>query len=298
MTVRGPARSFQLLPYLLVLPTVAILATVVLYPFCYTFWLAFRNMNLYHIHDTQFVGLRHFARIFQEPVLYEVLGKTVLWTVVNIVLHVTFGIALALVLDRPLRGRAIFRTLLILPWALPQYITALTWRGMFNHEYGAVNLILTRLFHAPPVPWFSQATWAFIAPIIANVWLGVPFMMVVALGGLQGIPREVYESADIDGAGWWTRLTRITLPFLQPVMAPAVALGTIWTFNNLNVIWLVTDGGQPADKTRILVTYVYKAAFNYYDYSYAAAFSVVIFFILLFFILLWFRVNRSAEVLS
>jgi arabinogalactan oligomer/maltooligosaccharide transport system permease protein len=283
------------LPYILILPSMAILATVVLYPFLYTFWLAFRNMNLYHVTDTSFVGLQHFRRIFTQPVLYEVFAKTVVWTAANVVCHVVFGIALALLLNQPLPGRAVFRTLLVLPWALPQYITALTWRGMFNHQYGAVNLILTRLFHLSPVPWVSDPTWAFIAPIIANVWLGVPFMMVVALGGLQSIPREVYESAAIDGAGAWTRLRKITLPFLRPVMAPAIALGTIWTFNNLNVIWLVTDGGQPADRTRILVTYVYKAAFTYNDYSYAAAFSVVIFAILLVFVLLWFRANRAAE---
>ena len=145
------------------------------------------------------------------------------------------------------------------------------------------------------MPWLSNANWAFAAPIIANIWLGFPFMMVVALGGLQSIPRELYEAADIDGAGWWFRLRKITLPLLKPVLVPAAILGTIWTFNNLNVIWLVTRMGEPADKTHILVTYVYKAAFHYYRYGYAAAFSMIIFFILLTFVVSFLRATRQRE---
>jgi arabinogalactan oligomer/maltooligosaccharide transport system permease protein len=150
---------------------------------------------------------------------------------------------------------------------------------MFNQEFGAINLLLGKLGIAP-IAWFSSEFWAFVAPTITNIWLGFPFIMVVALGGLQSIPEELYEAARIDGAGPWRRFVHITLPMLKPVLLPAVVLGTIWTFNNLNVIWLVTDQGLPADKTHILVTYVYKAAFFYYRYGYAAAYSVFIFAIL------------------
>jgi arabinogalactan oligomer/maltooligosaccharide transport system permease protein len=163
---------------------------------------------------------------------------------------------------------------------MPQYISALTWRGMFNLEYGSVNLLLAKI-GIEPIGWFSSEFWAFLAPSITNIWLGFPFIMVIALGGLQSIPEELYEAARIDGAGAWRRFRSITLPMLKPVLTPALVLGTIWTFNNLNVIWLVTNQGMPADKTHILVTYVYKAAFTYYRYGYAAAFSVLIFLILL-----------------
>lgn len=120
-----------------------------------------------------------------------------------------------------------------------------------------------------------------MAPTITSIWLGFPFIMVIALGGLQSIPQELYEAARIDGAGPVRRFFNITLPMLKPVLLPALVLGTIWTFNNLNVIWRVTDQGLPADKTHILVTYVYKAAFFYYRYGYAAAFSVFIFLVLM-----------------
>jgi arabinogalactan oligomer/maltooligosaccharide transport system permease protein len=268
---------------------------VVLYPFGYNVWISLTNMNLYHLRDPSFIGLEHYRKILAEREVLDVFGKTVLWTGVNVFFHVTLGVALALLLNREIRGRSVFRVLLILPWAMPQYITALTWRGMFNFEYGQVNLVLGKLFGIEAIPWFGSATWAFTAALITNIWLGFPFMMVVALGGLQSIPAEIYEAARIDGAGAWGRLRTITLPMLRPVMMPAILLGTIWTFNNLNVIWLVTNGGEPADKSHILVSQVYKAAFTYYRYGYAAAFSMVIFAILLVLVILHLRQSRATE---
>lgn len=275
--LRAP-RSF---PYLLLVPAALVMGAVVAFPLLYNVWLAFRNMSLYRFTDHEFVGLEQFRTLLAEPVFYALLGKSAAWTAVNVLFHVTLGVLLALLLNGPVTGRALFRTLLILPWAMPQYISALTWRGMFNYEYGAVNLILTQWLRLPAIPWLSDPFWAFVAPILTNIWLGFPFMMIVALGGLTAIPRDLYEAADLDGASRWDKLTRITLPSIAPVLAPAVMLGTIWTFNNMLVIWLVSNGGQPADRTHILVTYTYKLAFTYYRYSYAAAFSVVVFVLLL-----------------
>lgn len=280
-------------PYALLLPSALVITAVVLYPFLYNFWLSLSNMSLYHVHDARLIGFENYAEIFKQTELYTVLLKTILWTLVNVFFHVTLGVAVALLLNRPIRGRGVFRALLILPWAMPQYIVALTWRGMFNYQYGSVNLLLDRFFGLSPVTWLSDPQWAFIAATITNIWLGFPFMMVIALGGLQSIPQELYEAASIDGASPWQKLRYVTLPMLKPIMVPAVSLGTIWTFNNLNVIWLVTRGGQPADQTHILVTYVYKAAFTYYRYGYAAAFSVVIFLILLGFVLWYLRTTRA-----
>ena len=272
-------------PYLLLAPALVVLLSVVLFPLLYNFYLAFRNMSLYRFRDHAFVGFDQFALILREPVFYELLGKSLIWTVVNVAGHVIVGVLLALMLNGPVLGRTLFRTLLILPWAMPQYISALTWRGMFNYEYGAVNLILQQWFHLPAVPWLSDPFWAFVAPILTNLWLGFPFMMVVALGGLTAIPREQYEAAELDGAGSWDKLIRITLPGLAPTLTPAVLLGTVWTFNSMLVVWLVSNGGMPADRTHILVTYIYKMAFTYSRYSYAAALSVVVFLLLLGFVL-------------
>jgi len=281
--------------YLFLLPALILIFAVVIYPFIYNIVISLSNMSMSHFHDWQIVGFRQYAKVFSEPIFYSVLGKTVVWTIVNVFFHVVIGVFLAVLLNRYLPGKGIFRTLLIIPWAMPQYITALTWRGMFNYEYGAINLILSRLLHLPMVQWLKNPTDAFAACILTNIWLGFPFMMVIAYGGLQSIPKELYEAADVDGASGWQKFWKITVPHLRPVMIPAIVLGVIWTFNNLNVIWLVSNGGEPSDKTHILVSYVYKAAFNLYRYGYAAALSMVIFFILLLFGINFIRKTRATE---
>ena len=289
--LRAPRRFIAML----VLPAMVVMVGVVLFPLLYNFWLAFRNMSLYHFTDHRFVGLDQFKELLSQSIFYEMLGKSLVWTSLNVIFHVGIGLFLAMVLTGPVRGRALYRTILILPWAMPQYISALTWRGMFSYEYGAINLILSRWLHLPAVPWQTDPVWAFLAPILANIWLGFPFMMIVCLGGLTAIPKELYEAADLDGASAWMKFRSITIPQLLPVLTPAILLGTIWTFNNMLVIWLVSRGGQPADHTHILVTYVYKVAFTYYRYSYAAAFSVVVFLMLFGFVVFTLRKTRMVE---
>ncbi|MBI5464191.1 MAG: sugar ABC transporter permease [Ignavibacteriales bacterium] len=285
--------------FALVAPAFIVLIGVVIYPFIYNIILSLSNMNLRHIRDWEIVGLKQYAKVFTErtqPDFYVVFLKTVIWTVVNIFFHVVLGVFLALVLNqKEIRGRAIFRTILILPWAVPQLIVALTWRGMFNYEYGSINLMLTRWFGLPSVEWLKSPTEAFIAVIITNVWLGFPFMMVIALGALQSIPGELYEAANMDGASWLYKLRNITIPLIRPVMIPAITLGTVWTFNNLNIVWLVSNAGEPSDSTHLMVSFVYKAAFNFYRYGYGAALSMIIFFILLFFSLVFMRRTRATE---
>jgi arabinogalactan oligomer/maltooligosaccharide transport system permease protein len=281
--------------YIYILPSFLVLGFVVIYPFVYNVVISFSNMSLGHFRDWKLIGLEQYLRVFREKVFYILFLKTLGWTFVNVFFHVVIGVALALLLNRPLPGRAIFRTLLILPWAVPQYITALTWRGIFNYEYGYINLLLKNVFNLPPIQWLSDPAGAFAAATITNIWLGFPFMMVIALGGLQSIPKELYEAADVDGAKPWRQFWTITAPLLRPVMIPAISLGVIWTFNNFNVIWLVSDGGKPADSTHILVSFVYRQVFNYYSYGYGAALSIVIFVILLLFSINFIRRTRATE---
>jgi arabinogalactan oligomer/maltooligosaccharide transport system permease protein len=283
----------------LVVPAFLILIAVVLYPFVYNVIISFSNINLRHIKDWSIVGLAQYIKVFTEPTqpdFYVVFLKTIIWTVVNLTFHVVVGVFLALLLNqKDVKGKPLFRTLLILPWAIPQYIVALTWRGMFNYEYGSLNLMITKYLGLPAVEWLKSPTEAFIACILTNVWLGFPFMMVIALGALQSIPHELYEAADIDGASWYHKLTKITLPLIRPVMIPAITLGTVWTFNNLNIVWLVSNAGEPSDQTHILVSFVYKAAFNLYRYGYAAALSMVIFVLLLMFSLFFMNKTKATE---
>ncbi len=262
-------------------PTVLLVLAVVAYPFMFNVVLSLSNMNIYHIRDWEVVGFDQYVAVFAEPKFWEILFKTVVWTVVNIVFHVAIGVFLAVLLHQKfVVGKPAWRVLLILPWALPQYITALTWRGMFNYDYGAINLLITKYMNLSPVEWLTSPVEAFIAVILSNIWLGFPFMMVIALGGLQSIPAELYEAADVDGASAWRKFWHVTAPLLRPVMLPAITLGIVWTFNNINVVWLVSNMGEPNDQTHILVSFVYKAAFNAYRFGWAAALSMVIFVIL------------------
>jgi arabinogalactan oligomer / maltooligosaccharide transport system permease protein len=285
--------------FILVAPAFIVLFGVVIYPFFYNIVLSLSNMNLRHIRDWRIIGFGQYLKVFTEPSqpdFYVVFLKTVIWTVVNLFFHVVLGVFLALVLNqKEIRGKAIFRAILVLPWAVPQLIVALTWRGMFNYEYGSINLMLTQWFSLPGVQWLRHPLEAFIAVIITNVWLGFPFMMVIALGALQSIPHDLYEAADIDGASWHHKLRHITIPLIRPVMVPAITLGTIWTFNNLNIVWLVSNAGEPSDQTHLLVSFVYKAAFNFYRYGYGAALSIVIFFILLAFSLTFMRKSKATQ---
>lgn len=281
------------LAYLYTLPALAIMALVVLYPFIYNVIISFSNMNLMHFREWHLIGLKNYQAVLGETSFWYFFGKTILWTVINLFFHVSIGIFLALLLNKALRGKSIFRTLLILPWAVPQYITALTWRGMFNSEYGAANLLLNEILGLS-IPLTTE--WgAFTACLITNIWLGFPFMMIVALGGLQSIPAALYEAAEIDGASWFQQFKNITIPLLKPVMVPAITLGVIWTFNNFNVVWLVSNGGEPSDKTHILVSWVYKSGFTYFRMGYAAAFSMIIFLILLTFSWNFIKRTKAAE---
>ena len=279
----------------MVAPAAIVVALVVVWPFIYNVVLSFSNMSLLHIHDWELIGPRQYEKVFSDPTIYMVFVKTVIWTVVNVFFHVTIGVALAVILHENVPGKRMFRTLLILPWAIPAVVTALTWRGMFHYEYGAVNLILTKVFAQTPIQWLNDPVGTFAACIITNVWLGFPFMMVVALGGLQSIPRELYEAAMIDGASAWQRFRTITLPMLVPVLTPAVILGFVWTFNKVDIVWLVSNGGEPADQTHILVSYVYRAAFNLYRYGYAAAGSMIIFLLLVVFSMTFMKRMRAKE---
>ena len=277
------------------MPAFLAIMAVIIFPFIYNIFISLSNYSLRTFNNWEIIGFHHYINVFRDAQFYSILVKTILWTVINISFHVSLGIFLAVLINRTLPARPFIRTMLIIPWAIPQYIAALSWRGMFNQEYGAINLVMTKYFNLPAVQWLSQPFEAFIACILTNIWLGFPFMMVIALGGLQSIPKELYEAAKVDGANRWQQFKNITLPMLKPVMIPATVLGTVWTFNNINVVWLVSNGGEPSNQTHILVSFVYKAAFNLYRYGYAASLSMVIFFILFGFVVYFLRRARATE---
>ncbi len=276
--------------YLWVLPAGLAMTVLVALPFVTG---AAVSLFAHHQGEWTFVGFRHFLDILlsrdwppTSPMSFVfTLGVTVLWTVANLFLHVSLGVGLALVLREPwIRLRGVWRALLIIPWAVPNYITALIWKGMFHAQYGAINaLIGAVLGREGPVEldWFGSFATAFAANLATNTWLGFPFMMVVTLGALQSIPRDLEEAAEVDGASWWLRFRHVVWPLLLPALLPAVILGSVWTFNMFNVVYLVSAGG-PDGSTEILISEAYRWAFSRGNrYGYAAAYAVLIFGVLL-----------------
>lgn len=280
--------------YAYVAHSVIVVGLLVIAPLTVGAATAFFSGNLLGSTERRFVGIANFVEILTAQggtllgsgSFYVVLLVTLLWTFANLFFHVTIGIALGLLLSKPaLKLKAMYRVLLIVPWAVPSYITALVWKGMFHRQFGA----LTGLIHAlndllgtslEPISMFARFSTAFGANLATNVWLGFPFMMVVTLGALTAVPQDVLEAADVDGATRWQRLWRVTLPMIRPTLAPSVTLGGIWTFNMFNVVNLVS-GGQPDGTTNILVTEAYEWAFTREaKYGYAAAYSVLIFLML------------------
>jgi len=278
-------RNNNTLVAMLVIPAIIGLGLLLIFPLLYEVLLAFSNMNLFHFRNPDYslkIGLDNFIRVFSKPVLQTstflpVLLRTFLWTS-QVFVHASFGMLLAMLLNRPgLRFKNIYRAILILPWAMPQVISALTWRSEFNFEYGFPNIILTRLGFEG-IQWKADAIWNFVAMMMTNIWLGIPFMMVISLGGLQSISSEFYEAANMDGASGWTKFSNITLPLMKPVLAPSVMLGIIWTFNNFNVPYFINE--MKLETSEILVTALFRAAFNFNQYGFSAAFAIIIFALL------------------
>jgi arabinogalactan oligomer/maltooligosaccharide transport system permease protein len=284
--------------YLFVLPALLGMLVLVFFPFLYGITLSFTGQTIYNLDEPVYdiwVGFENYIdiltdfdlvsvvdgqRTWEYQNFYWTLIFTIIWTVTNVAIGVSVGLILALILNtKGLAFRPVYRVLLILPWAVPNYITALIWKGMFHQQFGVINQVV-QMFGGEPVAWFDSPLTAYITVLTTNGWLSFPFMMVVALGALQSIPSDLYEAARVDGASRWQQFRLVTLPSLKPALVPAIILSVVWTFNQFNIIYLVSEG-QPGGATEILITEAYKIAFEQYRYGYAAAYATVIFMILL-----------------
>jgi len=308
-------------PWAYVAPAGVIMAVISFFPQAFQIWMAFTNFTVKNLRFNLFnpdtwakfapsaVGFDNFVRIIKSDLpisTYDfprILGWNLSWTFINLIFHVSLGIGIAIALNsRRVFFRRFYRAMFVIPWALPAYVSALTWANMYNKDFGAIN----QLFHTN-IDWLGQGSvagpfggilswlpWAAYAVIIANVWLGWPFMMVVATGALQSIPHELYEASRIDGASGWQQFRFVTMPLIRPAMVPAIMLGSIWTFNQFNVIYFISRGG-PLGRTEILITQAFKLVYENQLYGVAAAFSIVTFFILLIITLIQNRVTRATE---
>jgi arabinogalactan oligomer/maltooligosaccharide transport system permease protein len=320
--VRRPGRvrhtaSRHWYAWAMVLPVVVVLGVLVLYPLARGIYISFTDLNEANQrseictktlgggetcrpnpHAAKFTGLKNYVDVLsgERGSFWLQFTNTIVWTVSCVVFHYTLGLGLAVLLNRRIRGRGVYRVLLIVPWAVPAFVAAFAWKFIFNERNGLANVALQSI-GLGPVHWFADRWTSLLTAVVANVWIGVPFMMVALLGGLQSISADLYEAAEMDGATPWQRFVNVTIPGLRPVSATVILLGTIWTFNMFPIIFLVTDG-QPAGQTEILVTGAFRAAFEgIRQYALASTYGILILSMLLVFGVAYRKVlSRQGEV--
>ncbi|WP_041605996.1 carbohydrate ABC transporter permease [Halothermothrix orenii] len=296
--------------YLVLSPGALAICAVIFLPLVYTVILGFTNYDLYHSPPGKlidWVGFRNFTKLMRggmwASTFWKIFGWTVVWSLLGTLTQYLLGGFTAILLNNPkLKFKKILRTLLIIPWAVPGFVSVLIWRGMLNTNFGVINKILTGWFNVSQVPWLHNPLWAKVAVLMVNLWLGFPYAMIVVTGILQSIDKNLYEAATVDGASSWQRFKFITMPLVLFSMAPLMIMTFAYNFNNFTLIFLL-NGGGPArvdyagggGATDILISWVYKLTFNRLKYNYAAAISLIIFIIVAGFAIYNFRRTRSYQ---
>lgn len=274
--------------YALILPAALFIAVFMIYPIFYVVMMSLYKTNKLGILQ-QFIWFDNFSRLMKDPVFWQVTGRSVLWTALAVIVKTVVGMVIALCLNVEFAGRKFARMLFIIPWASSVPISAMLWKWVYDHEFGLLNhtLVALGITNNPPV-WLGFPSWSFIACIWVDIWIGIPFMALVFLAGMQSVSRDLYESAEVDGVNSIQKFFYITIPSIKQIIFIATLLSSLWTFNDFNTIYILTRGG-PAGATDILITSLYKNGFEWLRFSDAAVMGVVTFVILMIFALTYAR---------
>jgi len=273
--VSGPlARRAARERALLLVPVLLLLSLVVAVPALRVLLLGFTRTDLADGVVSSWAGLATHARTFGDGRFLGALRNTALFTGLSVLVEVVLGTALALLLDRSFRGRGALRAVVLVPWALPTSVMALAWAWIFHDTFGMANDLLSRLgLLGEPVAWLAQPGTAMAALVVADAWKTTPFVALILLAGLQGIPADVLEAARVDGAGALQRFRRITLPLLVPSLVVATLFRAIQAWGAFDVVYVMTGGG-PGGSTETLSLYAFQSWFRYLDFGYGAAIAV------------------------
>ena len=277
--------------YWFILPYLVFLLTLVVYPILENLIISFQNKSGVFV---------NYAEILHDRIFLKVVFNSLLWTFSSVILQFFIGLGIALLLNQPIKGKAIFRTImLVLPWATPDVVAGVAWKWMYNDMYGVFNDILVKIgLINHYLPWLGFPNLARAGVIIANVWKGFPLSAMFYLAALQTVPQSLYEAANIDGANAWQKFLHVTIPIIRPVIFTTIMLTTIWSINYFPLIYTMTGGG-PANATDTFVTFAYKNAFKFLNFNRAAAIAnisfVVVLIITIFYILFMFRGMKESE---
>lgn len=268
-------------PFLYSAPSFIILFAVMLVPLIIGISYAFREIILLDPNTGDFVGLQNFKMLMKDAIFFNALKNTFWWTFYSLFFQFFLGLILALLLNRPFKGRMIVQALIFLPWAVPSFLTGLNWSMLFDPTVGPIPHWMVSLgFWREPTNLLSDPNYALWGPIIANIWWGIPFFAITLLAALQSIPNDLYEAASIDGANPLQKFFSITLPFLAPTISITILLRTVWIANFADLIVIMTRGG-PADKTQIVASYIFTKAYSQLDFGYASAIALALLVLLL-----------------
>lgn len=269
----------RLMPYFFIGPALLALVALVVYPLLYGVYISFFKTNLANKWD--FVGLKNYISVFSDGVFIKQLGVTLKFTAIVVLAHFIIGIFLAMLLNQSRPGITFFRTILVLPWLMPEVVIALIFKWIMNPLYGLLNYGMQLLgLSEGGVSWLGDTKYAFISVVLVCIWKGYPLVMVNALAALQSVSTDIYEAAKVDGANNIQTFFRIILPSIKPVLATTLILDTVWWFKHYTIVYLMTKGG-PGSDTSIVSIEIYKQAFDYFNFGKAASMSVVVFFVCL-----------------
>lgn len=278
----------QYVPYLYAALSLILIGLIVLFPIVYTGYISVTNMNIYNWFDYKFIGFKNYktALFVTDSGFIAAFLRTVLWTVVNMVLQLVIAYVLAVLLNsKALRFRKFYKTILMFPWAMPGYVSILLWKtGMFNSSFGLLNQWLTKLGYEARA-WLSTDVSAFICCTVVNLWLALPFMIMIIDGALQSVDASYYECAKLNGANAFQRTFMITIPLIHKAIAPSVIITIFTTFKQFDVVYLLTQqvGQKTGADIHTILTYAYENAFITNNYGFSSAVSILIFAILIVF---------------
>jgi len=280
MVTRRKEKGSGIWPYLLLAPALIIMICVVFWPIINAIWMSFQNYHLARPNRMGFIWLDNYINALSSTKFTNSLWLTVLWVLFGVGFQFIFGFMLALILNKSFRGRGIVRAVSLIPWVTPGVLIALMWQWIFEGNYGVLNDLLLKLnITTEKIAFLAQKSTAFPSVIVTIVWQGIPFFALMLLAGLQGIPGELYEAGDIDGATGLQKLFYITIPSLKNSILVTTMLRIIWVANSVDVIFNMTNGG-PANSTRTLSVYVYQEASNL-NMGYASAMAIMLMLCLL-----------------
>jgi multiple sugar transport system permease protein len=290
-------RKENLLGIVLTIPALIILFSVIIYPLLLNLVMSFQKILMMKPQlGTPFTGFNNYKNVLQDSIFWRALSNSFIWTVSCVVLQISLGLGAALLLNAPIKGRGLFRGAMLIPWVTPGVVAALTWRWMYDGQFGIINHILLKIgLIEKPIVWLGNYNTALPAVIVEYSWKMFPFAAVMLLAALQTIPKDLYEAAEVDGATGWQSFKHITLPEIVPTLGLTTLLTSIWTFNNFDSIWLLTEGG-PSHASETLTTYVYKAAFQAFNLGKAASIAFIMFLLLFGLVMIYARSLRREGV--